>query len=51
MADPSRRGLKQSLGLMVNYLYEPGAIEANHDRFVHGRIMASRQVTSLAIEP
>jgi malonyl-CoA decarboxylase len=51
MADPSKRGLKQSLGLMVNYLYEPGAIEANHDRFVHGRIMASRQVTSLAIEP
>jgi len=35
---------------MVNYLYEPSAIEANHDRFAHGRIVASRQVTSIAIE-
>ena len=50
MADPSKRGLRQSLGMMVNYLYEPSAIEANHDRFAHGRIVASRQVTSIAIE-
>lgn len=50
MADPSKRGLRQSLGMMVNYLYDPNAIEANHDRFVHGRIAASRQVTSIAME-
>ena len=49
-ADLSKRGLQQSLGMMVNYVYEPGAIEANHDRFLQGRIMASRQVTSLALE-
>ena len=49
-ADLSRRGLQQSLGMMVNYLYEPRAIEANHDRFMQGRVMASRHVTSLAIE-
>jgi hypothetical protein len=36
--------------MMVNYLYEPRAIEANHDRFMQGRVMASRHVTSLAIE-
>lgn len=49
-ADQSRRGLQQSLGMMVNYLYQPREIEANHDRFLQGRIMASRQVTSLALE-
>jgi malonyl-CoA decarboxylase len=49
-ADLSKRGLQQSLGMMVNYLYEPRAIEANHDRFMQGRVMASRHVTSLAIE-
>lgn len=49
-ADLSRRGLQQSLGMMVNYLYEPRAIEANHDRFMQGRVMASRHVTSLALE-
>jgi len=49
-ADLSRRGVQQSLGMMVNYLYEPRAIEANHDRFMQGRVMASRHVTSLAIE-
>jgi len=49
-ADQSKRGLQQSLGMMVNYLYEPRAIEANHDRFIQGRVMASRHVTSLSIE-
>jgi malonyl-CoA decarboxylase len=49
-ADLSKRGLQQSLGMMVNYLYELREIEANHDRFLQGRIMASRQVTSLALE-
>ncbi len=49
-ADLSRRGLQQSLGMMVNYLYDPRAIEANHDRYLQGRIVASRQVTSLALE-
>lgn len=48
-ANESRRGLDESLGMMVNYVYEPRAIERNHERFVQGRIAASRQVTSLAI--
>jgi malonyl-CoA decarboxylase len=48
-ADESKRGLRESLGMMVNYLYEPRNIEANHERFVHGRIAASSQVTSLAL--
>jgi hypothetical protein len=49
LADMSRKGLRQSLGLMVNYLYEPKAIEGNHEKFVQGEIVASRQVRSLAL--
>ncbi len=48
-ADTSKRGLRDSCGMMVNYVYEPGAIERNHDRFVNGRVVASRQVTSLTL--
>ncbi len=48
-ADTSKRGLRDSFGMMVNYLYEPEAIERNHDRFLNGRIAASRQVTSLTL--
>ena len=46
LANVSRRGVRESLGLMVNFLYEPRSIEANHDRFVRGEIAASRQVRS-----
>ena len=46
LANVSRRGMRESLGLMVNFLYEPRSIEANHDRFVRGEIAASRQVRS-----
>jgi len=47
LADTSKKGLRESLGLMVNYLYEPRAIEGNHDKFVRGEIVASRRVRSL----
>ena len=47
-ANPTRRGLKESLGLMVNFLYEPKSIAANHDAFARGEIAASRQVRALA---
>ena len=50
LADTSRKGLRQSLGLMVNYLYEPKAIEGNHEKFVEGEIVAARQVRSLAVD-
>jgi malonyl-CoA decarboxylase len=50
LADKSRKGLRESLGLMVNYLYEPHAIEVNHEKFVRGEIVASRRVRSLALD-
>ncbi|MFA7665065.1 MAG: malonyl-CoA decarboxylase [Burkholderiaceae bacterium] len=46
-ADLSRKGLKQSHGLMVNYLYDLDRIEANHERFISGTVAASRSVASM----
>lgn len=46
-ADLSAKGLRQSAGLMVNYLYDLGRIEANHDRFVAGRAVHSRALSAL----
>jgi malonyl-CoA decarboxylase len=48
LADTSIRGLKQSHGLMVNYLYDPREIETNHEAFANlGQIAASRAVRNL----
>jgi len=34
MADPSPRGLEQSFGVMVNYLYDLGDVERNHEAYM-----------------
>ena len=47
-ADLSPKGLRESLGVMVNYLYDLGAIEANHERFVRGEVPCSRQIAKIA---
>ena len=49
LADISKKGLRESLGLMVNYLYEPRSIEGNHEKFVRGEIVASRRVRGLML--
>lgn len=46
-ADLSVKGLKQSLGLMVNYLYDLPTIEQNHDAFLRGEIIRSKSVADL----
>ena len=44
-ADVSTKGLRESYGLMVNYLYDLRYIEANHEAFVNeGAIVASDAV-------
>ncbi len=49
LADTSERGFRQSLGMMVNYLYDPDQIEENVEAFVgSGRIAASAAVRRLA---
>lgn len=47
-ADQSTRGLRQSGGIMVNYLYDLDKIESNHESYIdRGRIPASRQVRNM----
>lgn len=48
-ADQSKKGLRQSLGLMVNYVYERRAIEANHEQFAQRQVVTSRGVRGLLL--
>ncbi len=50
-ADLSAKGARESFGVMVNYLYDLEAIEANNDRFVHGHVVRSRRIGALSPEP
>jgi malonyl-CoA decarboxylase len=47
-ADLSDKGLQQSVGMMVNYLYDLDSIEENHDAyFDQGEVAISRAVARL----
>jgi len=47
-ADLSNKGLQQSAGIMVNYLYDLSSIEENHDAyFDQGEVAISRPVARL----
>ncbi len=46
-ANLAAKGLKQSAGLMVNYLYDLGRVETCHERFTKGRVVHSRAISSL----
>jgi len=49
LADASEKGLSQSHGLMVNYLYDLEEIEKNHEAYAEGRtIVASTSIRRLA---
>lgn len=42
------RAIKESFGIMVNYLYDPDAIEANHEAFArHGTVVRSPAIDDL----
>lgn len=45
--DRSAKGLKQSHGMMVNYLYDLDRIEQHHEAFTQGEIAAARAVGGL----
>ncbi len=52
LADISPRGLKQSAGLMVNYLYKLSDIEENHEAYAReGRVIVSNSVKLLLRAP
>jgi malonyl-CoA decarboxylase len=43
LADLSRKGVEESLGVMVNYLYDLDTVEANHERFAEqGEVVVSQ---------
>lgn len=46
-ADLSPKGLAQSFGMMVNYVYDLRQIERNHESFVEGRVGMSRKIRRL----
>jgi len=49
LADTSIKGFRQSLGLMVNYVYDPEEIETNVEAFANdGKITASASLRRLA---
>jgi malonyl-CoA decarboxylase len=48
MADASERGMAQSYGLMVNYVYDLGDVERNHEEYVkRHRVVCSGAVEKL----
>ena len=48
LADTSAKGLKQSAGMMANYIYDPDAIEDNVESFVgEGKIAVSATIRRL----
>ena len=48
MADASEKGLAQGAGFMVNYLYDLGAVERNHEAFANdGEIVVSPEIQRL----
>ena len=42
--DLSKKGIKQSLSVMVNYLYDLDEVEGRHESFMHGTVAHSAQV-------
>jgi malonyl-CoA decarboxylase len=52
LGNPSERGLRESFGIMVNYLYDISSIEANHEAFVRDDAIArSEDVDALLQGP
>ena len=48
LGNTAARGIRESFGIMVNYLYDPDAIEANHELFVRNGVVArSAEVDAL----
>ena len=48
LADTSANGMLQAYGVMVNYRYKLNAVDANHEAYASGKVIASRAVRSLA---
>jgi malonyl-CoA decarboxylase len=47
LGDLSAKGIRQSFGLMVNYLYDLQRVESHHEMFVQGEVAHSRALAAL----
>ena len=45
--DLSKNGIRQSLGMMVNYLYDLAKVEEYHQRFLEGNVVHAQAVARL----
>jgi malonyl-CoA decarboxylase len=51
LGNPTAKGMAESFGIMVNYLYDLATIEANHEAFVRDRVVArSELVEAMLVE-
>ena len=48
LGDPSPKGLQQSYGLMVNYLYDPKRLDRYRSELAQGKIAVSGEIAKLA---
>ncbi|MCV3769188.1 MAG: malonyl-CoA decarboxylase [Wolbachia pipientis] len=49
MADTSEKGISQSAGIMVNYLYELSKIDNNHENYIVNKMIScAKQVSSIS---
>ncbi|MGD9883488.1 MAG: malonyl-CoA decarboxylase family protein, partial [Reyranella sp.] len=48
LGDTSGNGFRQSYAMMVNYRYKLADVDANHEAYAAGRVVASREVRALA---
>ena len=47
LGDLSAKGVRQSFGLMVNYLYDLNKVETHHEMFIQGEVAHSRALAHL----
>ncbi len=51
LGNVAARGIEESYGIMVNYLYDPERIEANHEAYMRGNVVRSPEVDRLLAPP
>ena len=49
MADPSAKGMHQSMGMMVNYLYDLKRLDRHRKLLQQGKIPVSGEVADLSL--
>jgi malonyl-CoA decarboxylase len=50
LGNPAARGMAESYGIMVNYLYDLATIEANHEAFVRDQVIARSDLVQAMLQ-